>query len=531
MTQRPRPTKRSDRKQRPQRTGWTDRTVPGPWSRWGLRDTVTASFALGALIVSALLAVGTYLTARHYLMDQRQATALRQSYADASFVLDGLLARDARIPDVLGTVNAPADSELVVHKDDRWYSSALARGPQAIPEDIRDGVTSGSVTFGWALTEDTPSLVVGVPLKAAGAEFYEVVQADELRSTLNTLAIVLTAFAVLATLAGAMFGRLASRRLMAPLDDVATAAARIGAGGLQTRLPPTDDPDLATIVGSFNSMVEALDERIQRDARFAADLGHELRSPLTTLVASVQVIQGRRDELPPRAQRAIDLVSVELARFQQTLEDLLELGRLDAGVRGQVITEADAAELARQSLDESHRDSAVLQVPPVEPGPAGDLTVRVDKQQLGRALVNLYDNADRHGGGLRAVTVRRTPRTVRFDVDDRGDGVAPEERERIFERFVRGGSRGSLPGSGLGLSIVAETALSLGGRVWVEDAPGGGARFSIELPLATVSRDGPGTDDTRPDATTDTTNGTTTDTSGYADRAATARSMRSGASR
>ena len=60
----------------------------GPWSRWGLRGTVTASFALGALIVSALLSVGTYLTARHYLMDQRQATALRQSYADASFVVE-----------------------------------------------------------------------------------------------------------------------------------------------------------------------------------------------------------------------------------------------------------------------------------------------------------------------------------------------------------------------------------------------------------------------------------------------------------
>ena len=73
---------------------------------------------------------------------------------------------------------------------------------------------------------------------------------------------------------------------------------------------------------------------------------------------------------------------------------------------------------------------------------------------------------------------------VRIDVDDRGDGVPEADRERIFERFVRAGSRGSLPGSGLGLSIVAETASSLGGRVWCEDAPGGGARFSMELPIA-----------------------------------------------
>jgi two-component system, OmpR family, sensor histidine kinase MtrB len=456
----------------------------GPWSTWGLRGTVTASFALGALIVSALLAVGTYLTARHYLMDQRQAIALRQSYADASFVLDGLLARDARIPEVLSSVNAPADSELVVRKEDRWYSSALARGPQTIPTEVRDGVVGGAVTYAWTVADDQPALVVGIPLPAAGAEFYEIVSTSELRATLTTLAIVLSAFALLATLAGAALGRVASRRLMAPLDDVATAAARIGAGGLQTRLPPTDDPDLATIVGSFNSMVEALDERIQRDARFAADLGHELRSPLTALVASVQVIEGRRDEMPPRTQRALDLVTVELDRFQQTLQDLLELGRLDAGVRTQALTDVDAAELVRISLEQSHRNPALLTVRPSQHGSGVSFTVRVDKQQLGRALANLYDNADRHAGGVRAVTVQRVEDRVRIDVDDRGDGVPPGDRERIFERFVRAGSRGSLPGSGLGLSIVAETANSLGGRVWCEDAPGGGARFSVELPVA-----------------------------------------------
>jgi signal transduction histidine kinase len=232
-------------------------------------------------------------------------------------------------------------------------------------------------------------------------------------------------------------------------------------------------------------MVEALDERIQRDARFAADLGHELRSPLTALVASVQVMEGRRDEMPPRTRRALDLVSVELDRFKQTLEDLLELGRLDAGVRTQVLTQVDAAELVRVSLEQSHRDpAALLHVLGTDRGPAGHFTVRVDKQQLGRALVNLYDNADRHAGGVRSVTVQRIRDRVRIDVDDRGDGVPAADRERIFERFVRAGSRGSLPGSGLGLSIVAETANSLGGRVWCENAPDGGARFSVELPIA-----------------------------------------------
>ena len=459
----------------------------------GLRRTVTLFFALGALIVSALLSIGTYLVARHYLIDQRQQTALRQTYADASFVADGLRTQGAKVPEVLGSVNAPSGSELIVHLGERWFSSSLTQGPQTVPASVQDGVRAGDVTYVWTRVQGKPAIIIGVPLQTARAQFYEVAVTTELAATLMTLAIVLGAFALLSTVAGAVLGRFAARQLMIPLDSVATAAARIGAGGLQTRLPPTDDPDLATIVGSFNSMVEALEERIQRDARFAADLGHELRSPLTTLVASVQIIERRRDEMPERTRRAVDLVSVELARFRQTLEDLLELGRLDAGVRDQVLSHLEADELARETLTGSHRDPGLLRVEGVHLG------VEVDKRQLSRSLLNLLDNADRHAGGATAVIVRRVRDRVRVIVEDDGPGVPEPERDRIFERFVRGGSRGSLPGSGLGLSIVGETVAAHGGRVWCEDAPDGGARFCIELPAALRPRtdDPPDTDDIR----------------------------------
>ena len=90
--------------------------------------------------------------------------------------------------------------------------------------------------------------------------------------------------------------------MIQPLDRVAATAAQIAAGQLDSRLPVTRDPGLATIVGSFNSMAETLQQRIERDARFAADVSHELRSPLTTLVASVDVLNTRRDELPARSK-------------------------------------------------------------------------------------------------------------------------------------------------------------------------------------------------------------------------------------
>jgi len=145
--------------------------MKGPWSTWGLRGTVTASFALGALIVSTLFAVGTYLTARHYLMDQRQATALRQAYADASFVLDGLLGRDARIPDVLTSVKPAADSELIVRKDDRWYSSSLARGPQSIPAEVQGGVVDAREAY--RRSTDRPGFLAALKRNGVDTSFVE----------------------------------------------------------------------------------------------------------------------------------------------------------------------------------------------------------------------------------------------------------------------------------------------------------------------------------------------------------------------
>jgi signal transduction histidine kinase len=322
--------------------------------------------------------------------------------------------------------------------------------------------------------------MVGVPLPAVDAEFFEIASTPELARTLDTLRVVLTAFAVATALAGAVLGRYAARRVVAPLDNVAGAAARIAGGALDTRLATTEDPDLATIVGSFNSMVDAVHERIERDARFAADVSHELRSPLTALVTGVEVLQRRRNDLPERSQRALDLIDRDLRRFQRALEDLLELGRLEAGAAGSVKTTVDARDLVRHALEASGRPAELMSVPDQAPR----TRVSVDKSQLQRALVNLFENADRHGGGLTGVSVTGTPTGVLIGVEDRGPGVATADRERIFERFVRGGSRGSLPGTGLGLSLVAETIRAHGGAVWCGPGPDGvGARFTVRLPV------------------------------------------------
>jgi signal transduction histidine kinase len=262
---------------------------------------------------------------------------------------------------------------------------------------------------------------------------------------------------------------------------VAGAASRIAGGELTTRLAATHDPDLVAIVGSFNSMVDALSARIERDARFVGDVSHELRSPLTSLITSVEVMSARREELSPRSQQALALIEGELARFRRTLDDLLELARLDSAAPGEVEPEVSLAALAREVLLRSGRDPDLLR--------ADDdvrTTVRGAKGRLERAVVNLLDNADRHAGGACAVRVERRADTVVLSVDDAGPGVPRGDRERIFDRFVRGprAARGSLPGAGLGLAIVAETVTQQGGAAWCSSSPAGGARFSLSLPAA-----------------------------------------------
>jgi signal transduction histidine kinase len=319
---------------------------------------------------------------------------------------------------------------------------------------------------------------VGIPLPAVDAEYYEVSVADELAGTLRTLGIALALCAALTTVAGALLGRAASRRVLAPLGEVTTAAVRVSAGDMSTHLKDTVDPDLAALVGSFNHMVDALRQRIQQDARFAADVSHELRTPVTTLTTSLSLLQNAPD-LSPRAAHAVDLMADELARFRRALADLLVLGRLDAGAPENEPSVIGARALVRQALLSSDRPVGVLE-PDSEN--RADPLVEVDRPQLARALTNLFENADLHGGGLVRVRVLDRGGYVDLHVEDKGPGVASADRRRIFERFARAGGQKAGTGSGLGLSIVEQTVRNHGGDVWCTDRGEGGATFVLRLP-------------------------------------------------
>ncbi len=445
----------------------------------GLRGRVALGFAVGSLLVAVVLVVTTFLLARAYLLEQREGSLTRQAFADANVLRSRLATAGVEIGDALGDLVPQGGSDIVVRSGNSWYSTSLDVGARDVPAELQDVVASGSAAKIRTSGAQGARLIVGVALPSADLEFYEVTRLDGLQDALRTLATVLGAGALVASAAGAAFGAWASHRTVQPLEQIAGAATSIAGGDLTTRLPPTEDRDLVAIVGSFNSMVDALASRIERDARFVGDVSHELRSPLTTLVTSVDLLAARRDELSPRSGQALGLIESELARFRRTLDDLLELARMDSGKGVDEPPPVSLSALVREVLARSGRTPSLLQAD------GDDRTmVRADKGGLERAVSNLLDNADRHAGGVCRVHVQRQEASVLLSVDDAGPGVPLADRERVFERFTRGerAARGSLPGAGLGLAIVSETASRLGGAAWCAASPFGGTRFSMSLP-------------------------------------------------
>ncbi|MBI2708325.1 MAG: HAMP domain-containing histidine kinase [Actinobacteria bacterium] len=463
-------------------------------TRLGLRARITLAFTLVAAVLSLLLAGTTWALTRSDLVDQREASLTSKAVFNARFMRSQIPEnRDAgAVGDRLGTLENPAGSRSLIELRQRngrsvWVAQTAQYGENALPVSLKRLVARGTAARMRYTYQGETELAIGIPIPDRRASYFEIVSMADLESTLDSLAVSLLGATLLTTLAGAGLGYWAARRTLRPLTTVGSAAEAIAGGHLDTRLDGIEDRDLEPLVSSFNRMARALEDRIDSDNRFASDVSHELRSPLMTLAASIQVLAARRDEMPDDAARsAVDLMEADVARFQQLVDDLLEISRFDAGVARLALDEVHLPELVRQAVETSSEEPVLVLV---EDG-VDDLVVRADKRRLVRVIANLLDNARKYGGGATSVRVQRPDADrVHIAVEDAGPGIPPEERTLVFDRFARGRTAGhrssASDGVGLGLSLVSEHVGLHGGRTWVEDRPdgGAGARFVVELPV------------------------------------------------
>jgi len=262
------------------------------------------------------------------------------------------------------------------------------------------------------------------------------------------------------------------------MDQMAAAADVIAAGGALTgRIPPVaGDERVASLAATLNRMLERLDAAFQRERRFMSEASHELRTPITICRGYLEVL--RPGAPAHEIQEAIDVLLDELSRMGRIVEDITTLVRSE-----------DPAFLRREeiSLHRFVEEVAVKAAPLVDkrlrlsvpPQPASGW---IDPQRLTQALMNLLQNAVLHGDDLAPIdlNVRAENGAWRFEVCDRGAGLLPGEEENIFRPFYQTDT--AAPGSGLGLAIVRGIAEAHGGSVGVDNRPGGGATFWIEVP-------------------------------------------------
>ena len=466
------------------------RTRPRILKPIGLRSRILITFGLGSFALSLFLALATYNFTRSNLVEDREKNVIEQAYENAAQLAIDLRSNPSNTQTVIERLTA---NRPLLYFRGTWTGDNARFSSNVIDRDMLVAIIDNREPRTMRIEVDKELvLAIGIPLDSADAAYFEFPSMQDVRSTLNSINLALTLAAIITTLLGIFLGAIVASRAVRPLTAASQAAQAIAGGRLDTRLEETDDPDLSALTSSFNDMAAALELRVERDTRFTSDVSHELRSPLMTLAASVEVMHARREEMPERAQVALDLLIADVARFQGLVEDLLEISRFDAGAIRLNVEELLVGEFVRQAVAISSLPMTSVLVTST----ADQIIIRGDRRRLARVIANLVDNGRAYGGGELEISVfvpddEDPPSQVWITVEDHGLGVPLEERDLIFERFARGvvaGRRSGSDGAGLGLSLVDEHVKLHRGRVWVEDRHDGteGACFIIELPAERV---------------------------------------------
>lgn len=438
--------------------------------RLGLRTRVSLAFALLSFLVAAAISVATYSLGGLYLLSQRETAALTRATLDARAV-SATLAAGLGPNAALEQVPAVGTSQPMVRVADTWYTSAITVPPDAIPAPLLELADQGGAQQRVEIRGE-PYYIVAVSLPTA--MYVEIFPLRDLERILTIGAWALAAQTGIAAIVGWLIGRYAIGRVFKPVRRLGAGARRIATGELATRIDLTGDPDLDPIADSFNGMAEAVQSRITRERRFAANVSHELRSPLTSVLGTAELLERRRDDLPVREAGLVTVLVEQVQRMSQTLLDLLEISRIGS---------TDPPQWESVNIMELCRDVLLARGLPTSLAVGDEPIVRTDARRFERVVGNLVDNAQRHGAGVVRVVVEREHDRVLIHVDDAGPGLDAAVAERVFEPFARGEGAGSSGGAGLGLAIAREQANVLGAELAVSESPYGGARFTLEMPV------------------------------------------------
>ncbi len=464
------------------------RALPLRWRLLGVAlGLILVALSVLTIVVSALL--------RQYLIGQSDQELNVYATSIARYQAQDLVQQRPLLPSGFTLRLMPVGSTQTVNLNEAATEDDTPLLPRLGPEDPRvEGGASfqvpsqggGSTWLALAkpTADDKAAFIVALPLRG-------------LESTVQQFIWYAVAIGVIVLLVCAALGWYLVGRTFRPLTRIEDTAAQIAGGDLTRRVavPDTED-EVASLSRSLNAMLGRIEQSFAvREAneakmrRFIADASHELRTPLAAVGGYAELY--RQGALPnaDAVTGAMGRIESESQRMSGLVEDLLTLARLDGERPLEIqpvdlaVLAADAAQDARTIAPDRHVIATGIH------GPIGPTELQADERQLRQVVTNLVTNARVHtpkGTPVEILVGRVDPSHVALHVRDHGPGIPAEARATVFERFYRADtsrSRGKGGGNGLGLAIVEAIVEAHGGSVRVEETPGGGATFVVELPV------------------------------------------------
>jgi two-component system, OmpR family, sensor histidine kinase MprB len=440
-------------------------------SRVILMTTMAVCFAV------ALVALGAYVTVKMSLESSLDKSLLDRAHRAAS---SGTLA-DLTNEQVPSWATGAADVRIFVMRADGHAfttdenASTAPLGPQEVA--VARGTTSQSMHT--VRLNGNDFRVVAVPY---GNNGYAVVLVQNMASqerVLKKLGAVMLLFGLAGVIGATAAGWAVARNGLRPVRRLTSNVERIARTEDLQPLPVEGDDEIARLATAFNAMLIAVSASRDRQRRLVADAGHELRTPLTSLRTNLDLLlqadaSGGLDDAARR--ELLDDVRAQIEEMSTLVGDLVELAR-DEPLRA-VVEQVDLAEVVDRAVARARRRGSELTFD-VDTEP---WWVTGESASLERAVTNLLDNAVKWSPPGGTVRIRLNHGTL--SVDDEGPGIAPGDREHVFERFYRSEESRSMPGSGLGLSIVRHVTERHSGSVRVDESDDGGTRMVMQVPGA-----------------------------------------------
>ena len=460
------------------------------WSRASIRVRLTGWYSVVLFLMMVVYATATFLAVRHEFLEQlddqlhddfETAEGFLAPAAGGRIVWSGDRRHDPDYDEERGSDVWSASGEPIYRS-----TTSAALPPAAIAAATATPRYESVVTNGsrWRTLTRT-SLVGGraVVLRVSRSE-------DRLRAQLWEILIVLVLGLPLVVALAGLGGYTLARRALTPIDQLASEARRITAERLHERLSvPNQHDEIGRLAGVINDTFARLESSFDQLRRFTADASHELRTPLS-VIRGIGEMGLKETHTPAEYKEALGSMLEEVDRLTTLVDTLLRLSYGDAGTLHLSPESVDLGQIAGDVVSSlgilAEERNQRVRVDAAEP-----VSVTADRLVLREALTNVVDNAIKYSPRGSAIDIRVYSEGGRaiVSVADDGPGIAPEHRERIFDRFFRVDEARSRNGggAGLGLAIARWAVEANGGRIAVDSRPTGGSVFRIVLPVRAPS--------------------------------------------